>query len=349
MGPEIRPENPELTFAEIRSELARQPGAFDFFQAVRLLTLAQRDRQSVGGFVPPDQEVVRFVANPDLAFPASQIRSLDTAADPPRMQVNFFGLQGPNGVLPLVYSELVTERLRARDATLTEFFDIFNHRMLSLFYQAWEKHHFAVRYEREGSDPLSHCLEALTGIGTPGLTGRLEVDDDSILFYSGLMSLTPRSPLALEQLLSDYFGVKAQVEPFVGAWRKLEPQYQCQIGEATGYSEQLGWGAVAGDEIWDVQSRARVKLGPLTRKQYDGFLKGGAAHAALRSLLRFFAGDAIDFEVQLVLKREDVPKPSLDAAWGDGPRLGWVTWLKSGEGFDRDPADTILLFSSEGK
>lgn len=347
MATEVGTQNPELTYAEVRSKLARTPGEFDFFQAVRLLALWQRDRVPVGGFVPPDRETVRFQANPDLAFPASQIRDLDTAADPPRMKVNFFGLQGPFGVLPLAYSELVTERLRSRDSTLTEFFDIFNHRMLSLFYQAWEKHHFAVRYERDGADPLSHCLEALTGIGTAGLTKRQQVDDDSILFYAGLLGLTPRSPLALEQLLSDYFGVEVAVEPFVGAWRKLDEEYQCRVGEATGYSEQLGWGAVAGDEIWDVQSRARVKLGPLTRAQYDGFLAGGAAHKPLRSLLRMFAGDAVDFEVQLVLKREEVPRAGL--GWGEmggAPRLGWVTWLKSGEGFDRDPADTVLLFSA---
>ncbi|MBY0375519.1 MAG: type VI secretion system baseplate subunit TssG, partial [Bryobacteraceae bacterium] len=72
MASEIRPENPELTFAEVREALARTPGSFDFFQAVRLMTLAAgQERAPVGGFVPPEREVVRFVANPDLAFPAS--------------------------------------------------------------------------------------------------------------------------------------------------------------------------------------------------------------------------------------------------------------------------------------
>jgi type VI secretion system protein ImpH len=49
---------------------------------------------------------------------------------------------GPSGVLPYNYTELVIDRLRNKDRALAEFLDIFHHRMISLFYQAWEKYRF---------------------------------------------------------------------------------------------------------------------------------------------------------------------------------------------------------------
>ena len=71
------------------------------------------------------------------------------------MRVNFMGLHRPSGVLPLPYSDLVNERLRARDSALRDFFDIFNHRIISLFYLAWEKYRFSIPYERGERDLFS--------------------------------------------------------------------------------------------------------------------------------------------------------------------------------------------------
>ena len=72
------------------------------------------------------------------------------------------------------------------------------------------------------------------------------------------------------------------------------------------HSARIGGGAVAGDEIWDQQARARIVLGPQTLEQYRQFLPTGSAHASLKALTRFFS-DEHEFEVQLILKRDDVP------------------------------------------
>ena len=60
------------------------------------------------------------------------------------------------------------------------------------------------------------------------------------------MAMTTRSAASLEQILCDYFEVPVAVEQFVGAWYAMEPENRCRIGEESGYSEQLGWGAVVG-------------------------------------------------------------------------------------------------------
>jgi type VI secretion system protein ImpH len=283
---------------------------------------------------------VRFGANPSVAFPASEIQSLDRKRTPAAMQVNFMGLTGPLGVLPLDYSALVIERLRARDGTLREFLDIFNHRMISLFCQAWEKYRFAIPYERGERDRFSHHLRALLGLGTAGLQDRQDVPDDALLFYGGLLAAHARSAAGLRQVLMDYFGVPVEIEQFVGAWYPVDEDSQCSLGEGNSDAERLGIGAVVGDEIWDQQSRVRIRLGPLALEQYMDFLPGGEGYRHVRALAGFYGGGEYDMELQLVLKRGEVPACELDGR-EPGPQLGWTSWVKTGE-LARDPGDTIL-------
>ncbi len=340
----MRPDSASTALAErqLTRRLAEEPFVFEFFQAVRLLEKLSRGRQTVGRAGPPSKEAARFAAHPSLAFPASQIQALVPAegAGPPCLVVNFMGLTGPMGVLPLYYTQLVIDRTRARDTALRDFLDIFNHRMISLFYQAWEKYRVAVQYERRGHDRFSHYLGDFIGLGTKGLQSRQAVADDALIYYAGLLGQRPRSALALRQLLEDYFEVPVAVEQFAGAWFGLERPNQCWLEERRSDSERLGFGTVVGDEVWDEQSRVRVRLGPLPLDQYCDFLPTGTAYRPLRALLRYFS-DEVDFEVQLVLKREEVPPCDLGAEGETAPVLGWLTWAKTVE-MARDPADTIL-------
>jgi type VI secretion system protein ImpH len=332
----------ELVRWPVADALEREPYTFEFFQAVRLLSLMHPERQVVGRFSRPAEEVVHFGANPDVSFPPSQLNSLELREEGPAfMRVNFMGLTGPLGVLPLAYSELVVERLRARDRAMRDFFDIFNHRMISLFCQAWEKYRFAIPYERRERDRFSYHVLALLGLGTPGLQDRQEVPDDSLLFYSGLLALHSRSATGLRQLLSDYFGVQVEIEQFVGAWYPVDRESQCSLGDSHREEERLGFGCVVGDEVWDQQSRVRIRLGPLTLDQYLGFLPGGPAWRHIKSLTGFYAGSEYDMELQLVLRREEAPPCELQSAGGTAPRLGWTSWVKNAP-FTRDPGETIL-------
>jgi type VI secretion system protein ImpH len=330
-------------YSKVELALRQEPWSFKFFQAVRLLERIMAQRAPVGRFVHPSKEIVRFAAHTSTSFPASQIQEIQWGNGAPVMVVNFMGLTGPSGVLPLYYSELIRERLRAKDPTLIAFLNLFNHRMVSLFYQAWEKYRFTVAYERGERDRLSHHLMDLIGLGTEGLQGRQAVTDDSLLFYSGLLALHTRSASSLQYVLEDYFEVRVEVEQFVGAWHPLSTNDQCRFHNANSFSEQLAVGAVVGDEIWDQQSGVRIRLGPLTLAQYLDFLPEGTAYHPLRSLMRFFAGDEIDFQVQLVLARDEVPACELhhEPETALIPQLGWTSWAKTVP-MGRDPGDTIL-------
>lgn len=332
-------------YASVERLLHETPQEFQFFQAVRLLERLHPRRAPVGRFVSPSREVLRFCAHASMPFPASQIQRIEWPENqPPRMVINFMGLAGPSGLLPLYYTELIVDRVRQKDTALRDFLDLFNHRMISMFYQAWEKYRFTIAYERGERDLFSQHLMDLIGLGTPGMAGRLKVRDDSLLYYAGLLALRPRSAAAMERILWDYFDVPVRVEQFIGAWHRLEESNVCRFeafadGDANP-SEQLGGGAIVGDAIWNQQAGVRIKLGPMGLAQYLDFLPSGTAHQPLKSFAQFISRGELDFEVQLILKKEDVPECELtseDAA----PRLGWTSWART-QPMQADANDTIF-------
>ncbi len=349
MASESRTVDPDVGVSVVGAKLRLEPFRFEFFQAVRLLERLLPEWTPVGKYSNPANEIAHFGAHASLAFPASQIQAMDwPEKGPVRMTVNFMGLTGPEGVLPNPYTALIIERLRASDTSLRDFLDIFNHRIISLFYQAWRKYRFDVAYEQGERNRFSRQLLSLVGLGTDGLQERQAVPDDALVYYSGLLSQRPRSAENLRQILIDYFDVPVEIEQFSGGWYHLDSDTQCCLSEGTSDSEKLGFGAVVGDEVWNQQSRVRIILGPLSLEEYLNFLPDGLCWEPLQAWVRFFSNQEFDFEVKLVLEREQVPACELGADGAAGPRLGWVSWVKSAP-FGRDPGDTVLaLEAAEG-
>ncbi len=133
----------------LNQELFDEPYKFEFFQAVRLLERIFPERSAVTRSVTPLNEVVRFRSNASLRFPPSQIyeitETLDEYSDKTKMEmfVNFMGMLGIVGVLPVHYTELAIERARYGDRTMWSFLDIFTHRAVSMFFRAWGKISFS--------------------------------------------------------------------------------------------------------------------------------------------------------------------------------------------------------------
>lgn len=331
----------------VAAELKEEPYRFSFFQAVRLLERMYPDRSPVGGDNHPRKEVVRFRSLPSLAFPASEIHDLKTAEpnengerpenDLPEMMVTFMGLAGPLGVLPASYTEELIARARARDFAMAEFFDLFNHRFLSLFYRAWEKYRFAVAFERGTEDQFTEGLLHMVGLGTPGLRNRMAFPDKAVVFYGGLTMQTPRSACSVQIVLSHYLGVPVEVEQFVGRWINLEEDDVTELGKN---ACTLGDDMVAGSRVWDQQSKFRLKIGALTFEQFQSFLPDGSQWKVVMDFVRLLVGIEYEFDVQLILKAPEVP----DFVLGSGenqPRLSWTTWLKT-EKFQEDDTQVIL-------
>jgi type VI secretion system protein ImpH len=342
MATEIGTENADLAKSEFGKLLADDACSFEFFQAVALLQRLRDDTGNVGGFAAPEDEAVRFSANPRLGFPASEIQQLTMQGDKPaEMMVNFMGLTGPSGVLPYVYSELILERLRAKDTSLAAFFEIFDNRAISLFYRAWERSRFQVNYAMGMRDLFSRYLLDLLGLGTEGLRDRQNIEDEALMPFICLLAMQSRSAQSLEQVLAAYFEVPVEIIQFSGGWYSIDPSTQCSMGEREAMSCQIGVGAVVGDAVWNRQSRARIRIGPVPLETYREFLPDGSAFSGVRAITRFFSNDCVEFELQLVLERSDVPTIHLDSDAAAPARLGWTAWAKT-KPMGIDPDDTIL-------
>src|SRR5918993_1090668 len=228
MAPPRRRQDPPLI-----ETLFEEPFRFDFFQAVRLLHRLDPDRVAIGRDGPPRREVARFSARLSLNFPPSSIYELQRPTEPefpPPMTVSFMGLTGPSGVLPVFYTKLLMERSKERDRTLAAFLDLLNHRLVSLFYRAWEKYHVIVPYERGEDDRFSRSVFHLIGLGTRGLRRRHDFPDEALLFYAGHFARRRRPVVVLEDVLRDAFGLPVQVQQFVGQWLRLEPADRSTLG-----------------------------------------------------------------------------------------------------------------------
>jgi type VI secretion system protein ImpH len=318
----------------LERRLLEEACRFEFFQAIRMLERIHPDRQPVGRHAHPDEEVVHLRTNPSLAFPASEIFDLERVTDHrdrtvDTLWVNFMGLAGLLGALPGPYRNLLADTsTKNQTAALREFLDLFGHRMISLFYRAWEKNHFAIAWERGDEDTFSQYLFSLIGLGTPGLQGRLHIDDQILLYYAGLLVQRPHSAVALEGILRDYFGVDIEVVQFQGQWFQMNADLLSSLG-AHGQNNQLGVSAVLWERIWDPQARFRINVGPLGYTQFQQFLPGSDAYLHLVELTRFFVGEDTNFEVRPILRREEVPWCVLGG--GNAVRLGWSMWLKERE------------------
>lgn len=312
-------------------------------QAVRLLQHAAGKTSAVGRAGSPRREAVRFRAMLSLAFPPSEVPSLERPDDPSNpavMTVAFFGLTGPSGVMPYAYTELMIERARAGDRTLSAFLDLFNHRLISLFYRAWEKSRPYLAHEMGGDDPTSRHLFSLIGLGLEPLRNRSAFPDEAMRFYAGLFARRHRPAIGLTRLLNDYFGLPVEIHQFVGQWLPMFPEDRSRLG-ASGAHNALGVSLVLGARVWDEQGKFRVVIGPLSLPQFLAFLPDGPDFKALSQMVRMYVDAEYGFDIQLLLKADDVPACHLSANAATPPQLGRTAWLKS-QPFANDADDAVF-------
>jgi type VI secretion system protein ImpH len=343
----------------VYKRLFAEPFAFDFFQAVRLLgrmpdALARTEPSG------PGPEVARFRAHLTLNFPASTVHDLLPPPEPgklPEMTVTFLGLFGPSGVLPRHYTDQLLRLERdvkgPEKRALRDWLDLFNHRFTYLFQRAWEKYRFFLAHERgepdrDEPDGFTRAVLSYVGLGTPWLRNRLRVtapgpvedpvrelarvEDLGLLRFAGLLAQRHRNAWGLRALLAGYFNLPVEVKQFQGQWLPLEEASQTRLGDEDS-NGLLGENVMAGDRVWDVQSRVRVRLGPMRYAQFLEYLPDTApvperkAFFLLCHVARLNLGPEFDFDVQLVLRAEDVPECQLNDDGAAGPRLGWNSWL----------------------
>ncbi|KUP94258.1 type VI secretion system baseplate subunit TssG [Tritonibacter horizontis] len=318
-------------------KLVESPQEHHLFQALRVLEAHFADHPRLGESRRPRQDALRLGQEAELAFPTSTIAEFKTASGdkPARLTNRFFGFFGPSGPLPLHLTEYARDRRRNhRDPTIVAFADMLTHRLLSLMYRAWAQGNPAVNFDR-GNDQMARKVAALVGYHGDHLRDRDAMPDMARLHYAGHLGQQARNPEGLVSILSSFLGVEVRLQEFVGSWLELEPDDRWQLGMGS-----LGQTTSIGDRVWSRSAKFRLRIGPLSLADYERLLPGGDSLKRVRAIVRSYVGDCLDWDVNLILHGDEVPRASL----GGTTRLGHTSWIGSRRDPEANRSDAGDLF-----
>jgi type VI secretion system protein ImpH len=330
------------------SQLSEKPWLFDFYNTVRRLENLARHRPPVGANVRTQDDIVRFGQAPSMAFAPSTLTAchLSSEGKPPRLMVQFFGLTGPFGPMPLHITEYLHQRQKHHsDFAGSRFFDLFNHRMTALFYRAWATNQQTVSYERglpmgtndrTDFDRFGAYVASLMGRGMASFRQRDALPDLAKLSFAGLLASQTKNADGLSGMLMGFFDVPVAIEQFIGQWVEIPTESWCRLGESP-ETCTLGSSVVVGSRIWDCQQKFRIRFGPMDFRHYQHFLPGHPGLERLKAIVRNYVGDELGWDLQLLLRADQVPTACL----GRVGQLGWTSWMGNSV-HDRQAENLIL-------
>lgn len=315
------------------------PAGLSFFQAARRVECIFSHKPRLGCAVRSVDDPIQFCQEPFLGFAPATLHRFEhqNKTTKPRLFVKFMGLLGPQSPMPLHITEYIHDReLNHDDHTLARFLDIFNHRMISLFYRAWACNRQTISHDRPDEDRFSAYIGSLVGIGRESLRNRDAVPDAAKLHYSGHLACQTRHAEGLRAILEDYFGIKTYIQEFIGQWITLPELYRCRLGQSPD-NAAIGVNAMVGSKVWDCQQKFRIVMGPMNLMDYERLVPGGEYFTVLKDWVRNYVGDTLNWELRLILRAAEVPQVHL----GKSGRLGWTTWLKS-RPFEEDVSNIVI-------
>lgn len=315
--------------------LAASARRFDAFALLRQLECARPRQPRLGQAQRPQEECVRLGQNPALTFTASEVDSLQPAHAglPARLALNLLPLTGPQGPLPLSFSEYVYKRTLHGDHSWRAFLDLFHHRLLSLYYRAWAGAQPVIAAERPADDAFARAIASLCGQRAPGCAHAAGVPLQAGWHFAAQLAGQRRPASALANILGEYFGLPVRIEPFAGEYLPLAAHECSRLGRIR---QTLQQGVVVGCRVWNAQHRFRVVFGPLPRADFVRLQPDGTSFAALCHWLHRFSAGQLDWQLELQLADDDWQPAKL----GQAVRLARDSWLSR-------PGRTSLTFNPQ--
>ncbi len=305
--------------------LADQIKQADFVAAIRTLEKVFPGNPRLGRASRLRDEPVRLSQRPTLGFKNNSLEALEQVggAHRYRLYCNFMGLFGNNGPLPLHLTEYAMQRTaHHNDPTFMEFVDLFNHRMLSLFYLAIVEADPVVNMDRADDNRYDEFVSAVCGLLPKSASDRDSLTGSSKLKFAAWLGARTRSPDGLASILGESFGLPCKIEEFVGGWLPIPEEGQIRLGSKS-LSCELGVSTYAGRRVWSISHKICIHLGPVSWDDYNQFAPGGQWNTTLRDIVRSYLGDEIDWDLKLTLAPGQSKRFALDGS----RHLGFNGWL----------------------
>jgi type VI secretion system protein ImpH len=316
--------------------LIDQPESHHIFLALRIIEAQFAQSPQMGRSRRPREDAVRLGQEARMAFPPGTIRAFKApeGTAPGELINRFFGFFGPHGPLPNHLTEYARERqINNRDPSFVAFANMLTHRLMGLLYRAWVTGQPAVDLDRGAGSQFESHIAALAGLHGDGLRDRDAMPDMAKRFFAGQLSSGTKNAEGLVAILSGFFHAPFKMQDFVGSWLDLEADDRWQLGAAGG----LGQTTSIGTRVWSRTAKFRLIVGPVSLDDYERLLPGGASMDKMAAVVRGYVGDALDWDVNIILKADEVPSATL----GGDTRLGQTSWI--GTRASNTDADDLFL------
>ena len=302
-------------------QLTAEPWRFDLFGVLRRFEREHARQPRVGDAETLTDEFLILSQNPYMEFPASTLEgAMRESSGRMRLIARFLGMFGPQGALPLTTTEESYLWLLERDDAFPRFVDIFQRRFLALFYRAWADPRPIAQNDRPDADRFRTYIGSMIGVGSPPYRNVDTISDFAKMEFAGLIASKAKSASRLRSLIAGLFGVKVEVDEFVGSWLSFESQDCSQLGAN---QSRLGIDTILGSSVFSVSDKFRLRVFVKDIVQYERFLPGSELAEQVGDAVFLYLGEEFDWDMELAIPAGEITPVRL----GQGAKLGWTSWM----------------------
>lgn len=291
----------------------------------------------------PSDAIADEISNPTNLFTPTRFVRDDSRAGDGRIAANYLGLIGPVPALPVNYTHSAVMERKRRSSSLFDFLELFARELRNFFVAAHRKYRLPSLFQlyRVGAEnKITASIYALMGFGSKRHRETLQLHDEVPLYYAGYFADQRRPAICLELMLNDFLGIPVKVHQFFLRRLEIAEDEQTRLGDVNLMNAVLGQTAIAGATCLNRTGSIRVTIGPVSYAQYLSLMPDKPLYRELIELIRLFCGPSLTYDLQIVLKKEEVPQTRLDSSSPVG-RLGWDSWALQGAA-KSDSADTVF-------
>ncbi|MGB1237185.1 MAG: type VI secretion system baseplate subunit TssG [Pseudomonadales bacterium] len=304
---------------------------YNFYQLVDLLHRVHGDDQECDQDFKAGEQRVRFSASASVGFPKSDVQGLSHFAAPGAdstqtgycLETTFLGLHGAQSPLPYHYIDTTSYEYAQHYPGLHNFLDFFNQRLLTLFYRAWRKYRYYVRFQADASDQFSQQMYSLVGLADPSLRGETPINWCKMLSYTGTLAARSRSAQVVSGIVAHYFELEhVSIDQWVHRYVDIPAFQQVAMGEK---NCSLGEDFTLGERAHDRSGKFTLVIEQLSQARFKEFLPNGKNYGPLVKLIEFVMREPLAFDLSLSMIPRDLK--SLELGDEKSCRLGWTTFI----------------------
>lgn len=320
-----------------------------FYRFCQLLEQSQPDAPALGSHWQVRHDPVRFRPHPGMGFPASEFKRVEMPEHPhlpPTIRTTFIGLYGVESPLPTSYIDDITQRRDGYEA-VSDFLDIFNHRLTTQYYRIWRKYSYPATFSAGGTDKTSKYLLSLCGLGIEGCAQNIATPVSRFLALTSMMRLPTRTSegiMALVQLLAP------DTQARVIAHDRCRIPLRTPLTMSAHHPISMSNSPVMGTHAVEVNSQVLLRLKTDNPNEAKEWLPGGQLHKDLLALLHVYLGSRLHVRLQLSVLRSLLPDAQLSCQPAStGVLLGRTAVMRAARPASTNQNNTDLITINLGR